>query len=99
MSKSFQLASCYRFVCPNAPLIARLDKFRFELSELFSITDIAGRILLRDTGNLCGGITNTRDMTRRAGLCTLACVHACMEAGVRLLTEIISPSSTAHGAH
>lgn len=56
MSKSFQLATCYRFVCPtNAPLIARLDKFRFELSELFSITDTAGRILLRDADNLCGG--------------------------------------------
>jgi len=43
MNKSSQLVAFYRFVCPtNAPLIARLDKFRFELSELFFIADIAG---------------------------------------------------------
>jgi len=33
----------YRFVRPtNTRLIARLDKFRFELSELFFIANIAG---------------------------------------------------------
>lgn len=64
MSKS-SLAEFYRFVRPmNAPLIARLDKFYFELSELFSITDIAGCISACCRQFVCvcgGGDYHTRD--------------------------------------